>query len=301
LRRVLLIIGSVVGGLVLGFGFLGLAITLSDNTLSPSDRSDELNAAFLFIGVGVVVFVPCLFFAIRSGSGRTTRALLTQGAAGGGSVYGLATPYAPVDLAGSYVQWFGWCQREIGGSAIALNAATAAAMAQSAAGNSSGAPGAARDAANKVNSMASAMSLPAKTPIGKIRQLSRIGAGTLPLLEQGERVIVSLYGIDRQVQVWQTMFGAIGYLIAASQGGAYFVTVTDRRVIALTGPQLSATPRTLAFAVPRSMVSEVKFRRGMLWSGTLTISRVDGGKTRLRLTRFFTGEGALAAQVLAPG
>ncbi len=300
MRKILLTIGSVLGGLILAFGLLALAGSITDTTVSASDRSDEIYGSLFFIAVGLAVFVPCLFFLVRSSS-RSTLALMNQGVAYGGGAPGLAAPYAPVDLASSYIQWFGWCQREIGGNAIALHAATTAAMAEAAAGNSSGAAEAARRAAATVTSMAGAVSLPTKTPTGKIRQLSRLGAGTLPLLEQGERVVVSLYGVDRQAQVWQAAFGVIGMLIAASQSGAYFVTVTDRRLIALTGPQLSGAPSALAFAVPRSMVSEARFRRGMLWSGSFSVARVDGGRTRLRVTRYFTSEGAFAQQVLFPG
>ena len=240
-----------------------------------------------------------MFFLIRSRS-RNTLALLNQGIAYGG-VAGLAAPYGPVDLAASYIQWFGWCQREIGGNAIAIHAATMAAMTEAAGGNSSGAAEAARQAATRAASMASAFSLPTNTPSGKVRQLSRIGAGTLPLLEKGERVVVSFYGTDRQAQLWQSLFGVIGMLIAASQSGAYFVTVTDRRLIALTGPQLSRAPSALAFAVSRSIVTQAKFRRGILGSGSFSITRVDGGRMRLRLTRYFTSEGALAQETLAPG
>ena len=297
--KILLIIGSVVGGLLLALGLLALAASLGDTTSSTSDRNDAITGSFLFIGVGLTVFAPCLFFLIRARS-ATTLSLLNQGVAYGGGVAGLAAPYGPVDLAGSYVQWFGWCQREIGGNAVVLHAATMAAMAEAASGNTSGAGSAARQAATTASAITGAISLPAKTPTGKIRQLSRLGAGTLPLLEPGERVVVSFYGRDRQAQLWQSLFGVIGMLIAMSQLGAYFVTITDRRVIALTGPQLSATPTTLAFAVPRSMVAELKFRRGIFWNGRVTISRVDGGRTRIIVNRWWRREGALAQQVLAP-
>jgi hypothetical protein len=298
--KILLIIGSVVGGLLLALGLLALAASVSDTTSSPSDRNDAIAGSFLFIGVGLTVFAPCLFFLIRSRS-ATTLSLLNQGVTYGGRVASLAARYGPVDLAGSYVQWFGWCQREIGGNAVALHAATMAAMAEAASGNTSGAGSAARQAATTASAITGAISLPAKTPTGKIRELSRLGAGTLPLLEPGERVVVSFYGRDRQAQLWQSLFGVIGMLIAMSQLGAYFVTITDRRVIALTGPQLSATPTTLAFAVPRSMVAELKFRRGIFWNGIVTITRMDGGRTRIIVNRWWRREGALAQQALAPG
>ena len=297
--KILLIIGSVVGGLLLALGLLALLASLTDTTSSASDRNDSIIGSFLFIGVGLTVFAPCFFFLIRSRS-ATTLSLLNQGVAYGGGVAGLAAPYGPADLAGSYVQWFGWCQREIGGNAVALHAATMAAMAESASGNTSGAGAAARQAATSASAIA-LINLPVKTPTGKIRQLSRLGAGTLPLLEPGERVVVSFYGRDRQAQLWQSLFGVIGMLIAMSQLGAYFVTVTDRRVIALTGPQLTTTPTTLAFAVPRSMIAELKFRGGLFWNGIVTINRVDGGRTRIIVNRWWRREAALAQQALAPG
>lgn len=296
--KVLLIIGAVVGGLVLAFGLLALALGLTDTTSSASDRSDEIIGATIFVVVGLTFFAPCMFFLVRSRN-RSTSALLSQGGYGGIATAGVLS--AQPDLSNSYVQWFGWCQREVGGDAVALHAETMAAMAEAAAGNSARAGEAARQAASLAMPLAGAAAQPSKIPAGKIRQLSRLGAGTLPLLEAGERVVVSVFGIDRQSQMWQSAFGIIGYLIAASQGGAVFLTVTDRRVIALTGPQLSSTPNTLAFAVPRAMVSQARFRRGLMWNGSLDLRRLDGGGTRIRLTRWWTREGALAERALASG
>jgi hypothetical protein len=251
LGKVLLIVGTVIGGLILGFGLLALLGTVTDNTLSSRDFNDQVLGSILFMVIGATFFAPCLFFLIRSGS-RNTLSLMAQGMPYGTGVAGL--PTAPADLSSSYIQWFGWCQREIGGNAIALHAATLAAMTAASAGDSGGAAGVARRAAARVSSLASAQSQGTKTPASKIRQLSRIGAATLPLLETGENVVVSLYGTDSSSLIWRLLFGWIGMLISMGQGGAYYVTVTDRRVIALTGPQLTKMPTALAFAVPRSMV-----------------------------------------------
>ncbi len=300
--KVLLIIGATVGGVILGLGLLALLVTLTDNTLSASDRSDQITGSIFIMAVGLTVFAPCLFFAVRSVSGNTL-SQLNQGVAYGGGVSG-ASPYAPVapiDLSGSYLQWYGWCQREIGGNAIGLHAATMAAMAEAGAGNSTGAAGRAKQAAARASSLLAAQSQAVKTPTSKIRQMARLGSATLPLLEPGENVVVSFYGTDRQAQLWQSMFGVIGMLIAMSQQGAYYVTITERRVIALTGPQLGGRPSALAFAVPRSMVAAAKFRGGLLGGGTFTLGRMDGGRTRIRLTRYWRREGAAAQESLVPG
>ena len=298
--KVFLIIGAVLGGLILGFGALGLIGTLTDNTLSSSDRSDGIYGSMFIMAVGLALFAPCLFFLVRSQSGNTL-ALMNQGMAYGGAVAGLTPTYAPVDMTSYYLQWFGWCRREISGNAIALHAATMAAMAAAGEGNSGDSANAARQAAARTSTLAEAQAQATKTPTGKIRILARIGAATLPLLEPGERVGVSFHGTDRQAQLWQTAFGVIGMLIAMSQRGSYYVTVTDRRLIALTGPQLSQMPNALSFAVPHSMVTEARFRGGLLGGGTFIIRRVDGGLTRIRLTRFFKSEGQAAQAMLAQG
>jgi len=288
--------GSIAGSLTLAFGLLALALGLTDATSSPSDRSDEITGAIFIAAVGLTVLVPCLFFLVRSRN-RTALTPLNQGGPGGT----LAGANALKDLSASYVQWLGWCQREIGGDAVALHAATMAAMAEAAAGNSALAGETARRAASLALPTTGEIAEPSKIPSGKVRQLARLAAGTLPLLEDGERVVVSVFGVDRQSQIWQSAFGVIGYLIAASQGGAVFMTVTDRRVIALTGPQLTSTPSALAFAIPRSMVAQARLRRGLLFNSSLDLERIDGGRIRMRLSRAWAREGALVQRALAPG
>ena len=295
-----MIIGAAISGLVLGVGMLALLVALTDNTLTTTDRNDQVSGSIVIMAVALTVFAPCLFFAVRSGS-RTTLYTVNPGPGYGGGVANLTTPYGPVDLAGSYLQWFGWCQREIGGNAIALHAATMAAMAEASAGDSAGASGRAKQAAVRASSLLAAQGQAAQTRTGKVRLLARVGSATLPLLEPGENVIVSFYGTDRQAQIWQSMFGVIGMLIAMSQQGAYYLTVTDRRLIALTGPQLSTKPSAVAFVAPRSIVAEAKFRRGLLGGGTFSLARMDGGRTRLRLARSWKWEGAAAQETLAPG
>ena len=296
--KILLIIGAVIGGLIIAVGILALVTTLTDNTLSPSDRSDQISGSIFIMGVGLTLFAPCLYFLVQS---RRTLSLLNQGMAFGSSMPGLNSAYAPVDLSTSYVQWFGWCQREIGGNAIGLHAATMAALIQAGSGNSGAAVDSAKQAAGWAAALPVAQNQSAKISLSKIRVLSRIGAAILPMLEPGERVAVSFNGTDRQAQIWQSLFGIIGMLIAMSQQGAYFVTVTDRRLIALTGPQLSLAPKSLAYAIPQSMVSEARFRGGLLGGGTFSISRMDGGRTRMRLSRFWKSEAIVAQALLAPG
>jgi hypothetical protein len=296
--KVFLIIGSVVGGLIILVGILALLGTVADITLSPSDSRDQITGSIFIMAVGLTLFAPCLYFFLQS---RRTQSLLNQGMGPGGGIPALATAYAPVDLSSTYLQWFGWCQREIGGSAIALHAATMAALIQAGIGNSGAAVNAAKEAAARTAAHPLAQGQSSSTPNSKIRVLSRIGAAILPLLERDERVAVSFNGVDRQAQIWQSLFGIIGMIIAMSQQGAYFVTVTDRRLIVLTGPQLGLTPKSLAFAIPQSMVSEAKFRGGLLGGGTFSISRIDGPRTRLRLSRFWKSEAVLAHTLLAQG
>jgi hypothetical protein len=121
LGKVLLIVGTVIGGLILGFELLALLGTVTDNTLSSRDFNDQVLGSISFMVIGATFFAPCLFFLIRSGS-RNTLSLMAQGMPHGIGVASFAAP--PADLSSSYIQWFGWCQREIGGNAIALHAAT---------------------------------------------------------------------------------------------------------------------------------------------------------------------------------
>ena len=302
--RVLLILGAVLGGIVVLFGLLGLIGSLTDSTMSPSDVRDGVIGSIFIIGVGLTIFVPCLAVLIfvrpknnlpvwqPGGPYMAT----PPGAAGPMSIAPLAQ--AP-DLKNPYLEWFGWCQREIGGNAIVLNSATMAALSRGVAGDSSSAVQAARRAAQTASSSAP----PAqqrKVGGAKVKLLARIGAATLPLLEPDETVIASLYGIDRQPQMWHVAFGVIGYLIAASQSGAYYVTVTDRRVIVLSAPQLGGRPRALVFAVPRSMVTEVSYKQGIV-RDTLVIARVTDERNRIVVARMWRQEGLLVQHVLAPG
>ncbi len=302
--RVLLILGAVLGGIVVLFGLLGLAGSLTDSTMSPSDVRDGVIGSIFIIGVGVAILVPCLAVLILM---RRKNALpkwqpgvpylaIPPGATGPMSV---APPAQAPDLKNSYLEWFGWCQREIGGDAVVLNSATMAALRRGIGGDSSGAVQAARRAAHAASS-SGPQAQQAKVRGAKVKFLARIGAATLPLLEPDETVIVSLYGIDRRPQMWRMAFGVIGYLIAASQSGAYYVTVTDRRVIVLSAPQLGGRPRALVFAVPRSMVTEVSDRQGIV-RDTLVIARVTGERNRIVFVRMWRQEGNLAQQVLAPG
>ncbi len=303
--RVLLIAGCVVGTLVAAFGALALLAGLTDQTLSSSDRNDTVVGAVFILGVGLALLLPCAVLLIvlrpkpslpiwQAGPYRPAAPPALPGAAPAAYI----APAQP-DAIGTYLQWFGWCQREIGGDTIALHAAAMAALARAAAGDSAGAQQVARQSI-QARPGGVAAGRPPKIRGAKVKLLARIGAATLPLLEPGETVVVSLYGTDRQAQMWQLAFGIIGYLISASQTGAYYVTVTDRRVLALTGPQLTKQPDRIAFLAPRSMVTGARFRRGVL-ADSFWLSRVTGEQNRLRLTRLWRPEAGYAEQVLAPG
>ena len=303
LGRILLLLGAIVGGVVAGLGLLVLLVSATDNTMSPSDRNDAVLGSLFIAGIGLTLFVPCLavlivvwrksplpalqpgssYAAVPPGLAPAEKAMLAQGP----------------DLTKPYLEWFGWCQREIGGDAIALHAATMAALSRGLAGDTGGALAAGRRAAQAA-SPSTLPGPPAKVPGAKVRLLARIGAGTLPLLEPEETVIASFYANDRRPMMWQLGFGLIGYLIAASQLGAYYLSVTDRRVILLGGSQLVARPTTLVFAVPRSMISEVSFRSGIV-RDSFAITRVTGERNRLVVLRMWRAETARAQQVLSPG
>src|SRR6266849_2389485 len=109
--RVLLIIGGVVGCIVLVIGVLVLISALAQ---PDANQSDEVVGSALFIGVGLLVAAPCLFFAYRTTPPRR---------------FGSANPPpAAADMDTRYLQWFTWCQQAIGGDAVALHAATMAAI-----------------------------------------------------------------------------------------------------------------------------------------------------------------------------
>jgi len=284
--RILLIIGAVVGGLVFAFGVLGLILAI---TQPDAQQSDEIVGSIFFMVVGALVAAPCTFFAFRLG--RRSAPWQPGGALPMGS------PGA--DLQASYLSWFAWCQQTLGGDAVSLHAATMAAMAAGAAGNPTAAASA--EAARQSARLAASGVLPAAPNGAKVRMLSRIGASTAGLLEPSERVLVSFWGENRSTglqMVW-FFFGVIGRTIAASRMGAVFVTVTDRRVIALIGGQFGGLANRTALIEPRSTVS-AKFRKALFGHGTFSLKGLGDSSVAMNVPRGWRPEAEMAFAMLAP-
>jgi hypothetical protein len=275
--RIVLIVFGVIGGLVLAFGALGVLIAAT----SPGpDQADTYTGAIFFIVVGAVIAVPCTFFAYR----MTRRMPMPVGPSG--------LPMAAADLQQSYLQWFAWCQQALpGADVVSLHAATMAALA-------GGAAAATAEAARHGNRIGSMGTMPVPPKAAKVKMLSRIGASTIGLLEPPERVLVSFYGQNRSTQTWGAMFGAIGTVVAASQSGAVFVTLTDRRIIALIAGQYGGLANRVGLIEPRTSVS-VKARKS-LFGRNLSLKGIGGGSVSMSLPRMWQPEGAMAAEMLAP-
>ena len=275
--RIVLIVFGVIGGLVLAFGALGVLIAAT----SPGpDQADTYTGAIFFIVVGAVIAVPCTFFAYR----MTRRMPMPVGPSG--------LPMAAADLQQSYLQWFAWCQQALpGADVVSLHAATMAALA-------GGAAAATAEAARHGNRIGSMGTMPVPPNAAKVKMLSRIGASTIGLLEPPERVLVSFYGQNRSTQTWGAMFGAIGTVVAASQSGAVFVTLTDRRIIALIAGQYRGLANRIGLIEPRTSVS-VKARKS-LFGRNLSLKGIGGGSVSMSLPRMWQPEGAMAAEMLAP-
>lgn len=275
--RIVLIVFGVIGGLVLAFGALGVLIAAT----SPGpDQADTYTGAIFFIVVGAVIAIPCTFFAYR----MTRRMPMPVGPSG--------LPMAGADLQQSYLQWFAWCQQALpGADVVSLHAATMAALA-------GGAAAATAEAARHGNRIGSMGTMPVPPNAAKVKMLSRIGASTIGLLEPPERVLVSFYGQNRSTQTWGAMFGAIGTVVAASQSGAVFVTLTDRRIIALIAGQYGGLANRVGLIEPRTSVS-VKARKS-LFGRNLSLKGIGGGSVSMSLPRMWQPEGAMAAEMLAP-
>jgi hypothetical protein len=275
--RIVLIVFGVIGGLVLAFGALGVLIAAT----SPGpDQADTYTGAIFFIVVGAVIAIPCTFFAYR----MTRRMPMPVGPSG--------LPMAAADLQQSYLQWFAWCQQALpGADVVSLHAATMAALA-------GGAAAATAEAARHGNRIGSMGTMPVPPNAAKVRMLSRIGASTIGLLEPPERVLVSFCGQNRSTQTWGAMFGAIGTVVAASQSGAVFVTLTDRRIIALIAGQYGGLANRVGLIEPRTSVS-VKARKS-LFGRNLSLKGIGGGSVSMSLPRMWQPEGAMAAEMLAP-
>jgi len=285
--RVLLIIGAVAGWLLFA---LYTVVLISVIVQPDANQSDEVVGSIAFMVIGAAVAAPCTFFAYRIGR-RSARPWSLDGSTALANVGG--------DVQQSYLAWFAWCQQALGGDAVSLHAATMAAMAAGAAGNQTVAASA--EAARQSARIAALGVMPSAPTAAKVKMLSRIGASTVGLLEPSERVVVSFSGMSRtrQAQLWSLAFGVIGGIIAASQSGAMFVTVTDRRVIALRGGQFGGLANQVAFVEPRSTVS-AKFPRGFLALRTLTLTGLDSRSVSIRVPKVWHPEAEMALQLLVP-
>ncbi len=285
--RVLLIIGAIVGGLL----FVLYTLVLISVIVQPdANQSDEVVGSIAFMVIGAAVAAPCTFFAYRMGRRSA------QPWSPGGSP-ALATPGAGVQQ--SYLAWFAWCQQALGGDAVSLHAATMAAMTTGAAGNPTAAASA--EAARQSARLAALGVMPPAPNAAKVRMLSRIGASTAGLLEPSERVLVSFWGENRStgLQMAGLLFGVIGRTIAASSMGAVFVTVTDRRVIAVIGGQFSGLASRIGLIEPRSAVS-AKFRKVLFGRGAFSIQGLGDTSVAMNVPRGWRPEAEMALQLLAP-
>ena len=295
-RRGALWAGCVLGVLLFLLGVTGLTYSQTDAALSPARRAEDIVLASLFMVTGLAMLVACIVGLRRKPVGAPSLQIGFQTLAAPPAMTGSGAPVtaAPIaDLTDLYTQWFEWCRREIGGDAISLHAATMAALRFASTGDSGRASQAARQA--------STPGPRARVRRLKVRLLARTAASTLPGLEPDEKVLVSLFGVDKEKSLrWELALGWIGYLITNRQLRAYFLTVTDRRVIALLGMESDHRPQFLAFEVPRSAISEATYQNGIFYD-LLSISRVTGERTKLTVMRIWRGESALVQQLLAPG
>jgi hypothetical protein len=283
--RVLLIIGAVVGGLVFAFGVLGLILAYAQ---PDANQSDEVVGSIFIMVVGALVAAPCIFFAFWLGR----RSVPWQP----GGALPMGSPGA--DLQASYLTWFAWCQQTLGGGAVSLHAATMAALAGGAAGNP--ATLASAEGARQSARLTASGVMPSAPNAAKVKMLSRIGASTIGLLEPSERVLVSFWGENRStgMQMAWFFFGVIGRTIAATSTGAVFVTVTDRRVIAVIGGQWSGLANRIGLIESRSTVS-AKYPKGLFWRGTFTLKGM-GGSVSMNVPRAWRPEAEMAFAMLAP-
>jgi hypothetical protein len=101
------------------------------------------------------------------------------------------------------------------------------------------------------------------------------------------------------MQMAWLLFGVIGRTIAATSTGAVFVTVTDRRVIAVIGRQFSGLASRIGLIEPRSTVT-AKYPKGLLWRGTFTLKGVGGGSVSMHVQGAWRPEAEMAFALLTP-
>lgn len=282
--RILLIIGGVIGGLIFAFGVLALIGNASEP--GPDQGSTYVGVAVVMF-VGLAIAVPCVFFAYR----------MTP-PVGSGIQFGSANlPPAGADAEQRYLQWFTWCQQAIGGDAITLHSATMAAL------RSPDDPtGAAQsEASRQANRTGTAGVMSAPPSAAKVKTLARIGASTLGVLEPSERVLVSFSGTNRSGSAVAVgaAFGVIGAAIAASTSGSVFVTVTDRRVIALIAGAYSGLANKVALIDSRSTVA-AKFPKGLFGRRTFRLKGMQGGSVSAAVTRPWQPEALIAFELIQP-
>lgn len=283
--KVLLIIGAVAGGLVFAFGLLGLIVVLAQ---PDANQSDEVLGAIFFMVVGLTVGAPCTFFAFRLGARRAPPWIPPDSS---------AMPNPAADLTQRYLAWFAWAQQAVGGDAVSLHAAAMAALAS--ANTESATAAASAEAVRQSTRIATQGAIPDRPNAAKVRMLARIGASTAGLLEPSERVIVSFFGENQGTQMWGVAFGVIGRTVAASRMGAVFVTVTDRRVIALIGGQYAGLANRIGLIEPRATVT-ARFRKGTFGFGAFSLKGMGGGSVSMRVPRAWRPEALMAIDRLAP-
>jgi len=282
--RVVLIIGGVIGCIVVVLGVLFLILVV---TQPDTNQSDEIVGFGIFTGIGLVIAAPCLFFAYR---------LTPQGVQG--MRFGSANlPPTAADAETRYLQWFTWCQQAIGGDAVGLHAATMAAL--KAPDNPTAAASA--EASRQAGRIGASGPMPPPPNAAKIKTLARIGASTLGLLEPSERVQVSFLGTNRSAGsvAARAAFGVVGAAIAASQSGAVFITVTDRRVIALIAGAYGGLAKNVAMIESRSTIS-AKFPKGVFGMRPFNIRGLGGASVSATVSKPWRPEAAMAIELLAP-
>lgn len=282
--RVVLIIGGVIGCIVVVVGVLFLILVVAQ---PDANQSDEILGFGIVTGIGLVIAAPCLFFAYR----------MTPAVAPGMRFGSANLPPAAADAQTRYLQWFTWCQQAIGGDAVSLHAATMAAL--RAPNNPSEAASA--EASRQASRIGGSGPMPPPPNAAKVKTLARIGASTVALLEPSERVLVSFLGTNRSARsvAVGAAFGVIGTAIAASRSGAVFVTVTDRRVIALTAGAYGGLANNVAMIESRATVS-AKFPRGLFGQRTFTVKGMQGGSVSATVAKPWRPEALIAIELLAP-
>jgi hypothetical protein len=109
----------------------------------------------------------------------------------------------------------------------------------------------------------------------------QFAAAIPPLLQPGEQPVAAVFmqsGVSPWVYVWS---GLPGIMLAYAAGLAqYYVVLTDRRVLFLWASMISARPKGLAWADPRSPLSVSQLRPGKVFT---TFRYTPYGKRSIRM------------------